>query len=255
MAVATTSRATRWLSIVVLAAVVTACGGDDDDAAPAVPAAVRQCSDAGDGWRSLDVEDHGDQPGAAVLGDGDVGVVLANDSLNDTCEWMALARELADDGMRAVVFRFGSVQRYDQEVLAAARALRSAGVGRVAAIGASAGGRAVVQAAAHDDQTLAAAISLSAERVVHRTRTQLDPRYPEILPVAQQVHVPSLYVGSEEDGLTQHGRDTRDLHGVTPADVNEILLVPGSDHGVSLLSGAHGPQVHDAIFGLLTSMQ
>jgi dienelactone hydrolase len=256
---------TRWLSIVVLTAVVTGCGGDDGGAVPAVttttapvatttttrspsaaPEVVESCPGAGAGWRSLDVRAHG-QLSAAVLGGGDLGVVLANDSGNDQCDWMALARELANHGMRALVFRFRSSQQYDQEVLAAARALRGAGAQRVAAIGASLGGRAVVQAAASDGQTLAAAISLSAEREIRR--------YPEILPVARRIHVPSLYVGSEEDVFTELGRDTRDFHRVTPAEVNEILLVPGRDHGVNLLSGAHGPRVRDAIFDFLTAVR
>jgi pimeloyl-ACP methyl ester carboxylesterase len=87
--------------------------------------------------------------------------------------------------------------------------------------------RAVIQAAARDRGTIAAAVSLSAERSVGAL--------PEILPDARRVRVPSLYVGSREDGYTTFGRDTRQFHRVTPAKVNQMLLVSGADHGVDLL--------------------
>jgi dienelactone hydrolase len=189
------------------------------------------------------VREHGARLNVAVLGDGAPGVVLANQSGNDPCAWMPLARELAGKGMRALVFEYDDNSRADREVLAAARALRAAGVRRVAAIGASLGGRAVVQAAARDRGALAAAVSLSAERSVRAM--------PELLPVARRVRVPSLYIGSRDDGYTMFGRDTRQFHRVTPAKVNRMVLVPGGDHGVQLLSDATGSRVRAAIFAFL----
>jgi dienelactone hydrolase len=154
------------------------------------------CSGAGPGWRALAVREHGARLNVAVLGDGAPGVVLANQSGNDPCAWVPLARELAGKGMRALVFEYDDNSRADREVLAAARALRAAGVRHVAAIGASLGGRAVVQAAARDRGALTAAVSLS-------------------------------------------------------AGVNRMLLVPGGDHGVQLLSDANGSRVRAAIFAFL----
>jgi hypothetical protein len=63
--------------------------------------------------------------------------------------------------------------------------------------------------------------------------------------------VPSLYIGSREDGYTAFGRETREFHRVTPARVNRMLLVPGGDHGVDLLSDASGPRVRAAIVDFL----
>jgi hypothetical protein len=40
---------------------------------------------------------------------------------------------------------------------------------------------------------------------------------------------------------------------VTPARVNQMLLVPGGDHGVDLLSDEHGPRVRAAIVAFLAA--
>jgi hypothetical protein len=47
------------------------------------------------------------------------------------------------------------------------------------------------------------------------------------------------------------GRETRQFHRVTPARVNGILLVPGGDHGVDLLSNATGQRVRTVILAFL----
>jgi hypothetical protein len=49
----------------------------------------------------------------------------------------------------------------------------------------------------------------------------------------------------------RRGRDTRQLHRATPAKVNRMLLVPGGNHGVQLLSDATGSRVRAAIFAFL----
>jgi hypothetical protein len=87
-------------------------------------------------------------------------------------------------------------------------------------------------------------VSLSAERSV---RANLR----EILPLARRVRTPSLYVGSRDDGYTFFGRDTRQFHQVTPAKVNRMLLLPGGDHGVDLLSDENGPRVRATILAFL----
>jgi hypothetical protein len=90
-----------------------------------------------------------------------------------------------------------------------------------------------------------AAVSLSAERSVGNL--------PEILADARRVRVPSLYIGSHEDGYTTFGRETREFHRVTPARVNRMLLVAGGDHGVDLLSDRYGPRVRAAIIAFLAA--
>jgi dienelactone hydrolase len=245
----------RRSCIVLVALTIAGCGGSDHErsatttnAAPApakrAPEPVEVCADAGGGWRTLTFHTHGASIDAAVLGDGDVGVVFANDSGNSACGWTSFARQLVGHGMRVLLFEYDDESQAPGEALAAGRALRETGAKRLALVGASIGGRAVVQATSRNHTEFAAAVSLSAERSV-------GANLREILPLARHVRTPSLYVGSRDDGYTFFGRDTRQFHKVTPAKVNRMLLVPGGDHGVDLLSDENGPRVRKTILAFL----
>jgi pimeloyl-ACP methyl ester carboxylesterase len=245
----------RRLCVVLIAVTIAGCGGGDHErsatttsATPApaskAPEPVQVCADAGSGWRTLTFHAHGARIDAAVLGDGEVGVAFANDSGNSACGWMSFARQLVGRGMRVLTFEYDDESQAAGEGLAAARALRAAGARHIAMVGASIGGRAVVQAASRDHGTLDAGVSLSAERSV-------GANLREILPLARRIRLPSLYVGSRDDGYTIFGRDTRQFHQVTPAKVNRMLLVPGGDHGVDLLSDENGPRVRKTILAFL----
>ena len=81
-------------------------------------------------------------------------------------------------------------------------------------------GLAVVELAARASPGVDAVVSLSAER-------QISARYRDILPAAHRARLPSLYVGSREDGYTSFGKETIQLHDATPAKINKLLLVSG----------------------------
>ena len=208
------------------------------------PAALEACSTPGPGWRPLRVADGPAELDAAVLGDGRLAFVFANDSRNQTCAWLSFARELAKRGMRVALFEYASVGSPD-EVRATAAALRDNGAHRVIAVGASVGARAVIELAARASPDVDAVVSLSAER-------QISTRYPDILPAARRARLPSLYVGSREDGYTSFGEETIQLHDATPAKINELLLVSGDDHGVDLLVGRNGERVRSTILRFAT---
>ena len=174
-----------------------------------------------------------------MLGHGRVGFVLANDSGNDPCTWLPFAESLADRGDRVAVFRYASVGN-PRELRATAMALRAAGAESVVAVGASVGGRAVVELAAERSPGVDAVVSLSGER-------EIGPSYPDILPDARRVELPILYAGSRRDGYTLFGKETVQLHEATPAQLNRLLLVPGAAHGVDLLSGREGERMREAI--------
>jgi hypothetical protein len=233
----------RGPAVVLLAvACQTGCGDSGNPTEHArgqPPAALRACNAPGRGWRPLRVADGPNELDAAVLGDGRLAFVFANDSRNQTCGWLSFARELADRGMRVALFEYASVGN-PAEVRATAAALRDLGARRVIAIGASVGARAVVELAAKASPGVDAVVSLSAER-------QISARYPDILPAAHRARLPSLYVGSREDGYTSFGKETIQLHEATPAKINKLLLVPGDAHGVDLLGGQNGDRVRSAI--------
>lgn len=259
--------------VIALAAVVAGCGGGSGDPAPPaatpppapapppamtaprvpitpepdpVPAAdgsdvVGSCDDAGRGWRRLAVRVSGQTLETAVLGRGPRGLVLANQSSNNPCQWMRFARTASGRGFRVLVFRYSGDDPV-REALTAARALRAAGARSVSLMGSSVGGRVTVQGAARGQGVLAAAVSLSAERLAGASGG-------EILPDARTVRVPSLYAGFTTDFLTKDAADTRQLHAATPAKVNELLLVRGEGHGVLLLEL---PRVVDRFLAFLT---
>jgi hypothetical protein len=236
---------TRCVGLVVLAlAWATACGGGGEPTTPATahvqaPAALQGCRTPGAGWQPLTVADGPAKLDAAVLGGGRLAFVFANDSRNQTRGWVAFARELADRGMRVALFEYASVGN-PGEVRATAAALRDKGARRVIAVGASVGARAVVQLAAERSPGVDAVVSLSAER-------QISFRYPDILPAARRARLPSLYVGSRQDGYTSFGTETIQLHDATPAKINDLVLVSGDDHGVDLLAGRNGQRIRSAI--------
>ena len=246
-----------FIAVLIAAAVLAGCGSDDETTSAPVAStttststtsakpsrqrdedAVSLCGKPAAPWKPLPVHTGSQDVQAATFGDGRTGYVFANDSNNDPCEWIAYANGLVDHGARVAVFEYGDIGSPEQ-LRATALALSKAGAEQVVAIGASVGGRAVVQLGAKDSPGVDAIVSLSGERAV--------AQYPDILPEARQVELPILYAGSRRDGYTTFGKETVQLHEATPAKLNEILLVPGTDHGVDLLAGPGSERVRAAI--------
>jgi pimeloyl-ACP methyl ester carboxylesterase len=234
---------------VAFTAAACGCGGGDDDHPPAKPShatapdPLDHCESAGRGWQPLEAGGATGAP-AARLGSGRVGVVFANDSINDACSWSALARPLAAHGYAVAVFKASRGLEVDQAVTVG-DALRSAGAQRVVLIGASVGARAVLQAGASHPRGVVGLVALSAERTVTNSPGDL-------LPDMRHVRLPVLSIGARRDPLTKYGRDTRALDRKLAHDT--MLLVSGSDHGTELLGGRHGPQVRAAILRFVRSL-
>jgi hypothetical protein len=245
---------------VAFAALAWACGGGhrpttSTSAERTAPASVQtpppratapdpldECKAPGAGWRPLEVSGATGAP-AARLGSGRVGVVFANDSINDACSWTAEAQVLAAHGYGIAVFKAARGLEVDQAVTVGA-ALRGAGARRVVLIGASVGARAVLEAGARHPHGVAGLVALSAERTVGNSPGDL-------LPDMGRVRVPVLSIGSRGDPLTRYGGDTRALDRRLAHD--RMLLVSGSDHGTELFDGRHAPQVRAAILRFVRS--
>jgi dienelactone hydrolase len=155
--------------------------------------------------------------------------VFLNQSGNDPCVWMDLARRMAGQGRSAAVFTYASAdaahERDDaREALAVARAATASR--RFVLIGASLGGRVVFVTAATAPRGLGGIVSLSGERRV------LD--YGDILPDVRRVIQPVLYVGSSEDAWTDGTRQPRQLRAALGSREARFILVPGFAHGIEL---------------------
>jgi dienelactone hydrolase len=249
----------RTVAALVVALAAAGCGGGRDHPATSTsaerttpsPAPARatapdpldHCDSAGPGWRPLEANGATGAP-AARLGSGRVGVVFANDSINDACSWSAEARTLATHGHAVAVFKASRGLEPDQALTVGA-ALRATGARRVVLVGASVGARAVLQAGVAHPRGVAGLVALSAERTVTNSPGDL-------LPDMRKVQVPVLSVGSRGDPLTTYGRDTRAIDRKLADDT--MLLVSGSAHGVELLQGRHAPQVRRAILRFVRSL-
>jgi pimeloyl-ACP methyl ester carboxylesterase len=234
----------------VFAFAAAGCGGGRDHPATSTstqhttaPDPLDHCEAAGAGWRPLAADGATGAP-AARLGSGRVGVVFANDSINDPCSWIAEARALAAHGHAVALFKASRGLEPDQAVTVGA-ALRDAGVRSVVLVGASVGARAVLQAGVVHPRGVVGLVALSAERTVSTSPADL-------LPDMRKVRVPVLSIGSRRDPLTKYGRDTRAIDRRLADDT--MVLVSGSAHGVELLSGRHAAQVRGALLRFLRSL-
>ena len=190
-----------------------------------VPPLLATCANP-QGWSVVD----GSAVDAVQKGSGPV-VVLASESDNDPCGGLALADRLAATGHRVVVFGYSDTSAAGEpkalsELLAVAAATRSGD--RWVALGASLGGRLVIEAAARRPAGLAGIVSLSGETVVQG--------YRDIAPDARRVTTPALVVGSAFDALTDEAKQSRVLHAAMRGRPNDLLIVPGSStHGFALV--------------------
>jgi dienelactone hydrolase len=232
------------LALVLVAALVAGCGGGGSTtsattaATPHAAAAFDDCLRPGPAVALVAVPAPGERLPAVVLGQGgSTGIVFANQSASSACGWLPYARAVARDGVRSVVFDYAAASRED-EVLAAARWLRSHGARRVVLVGASIGGRAVVTAAARGGpRRVDAVISLSGERILGAQ--------PDLLADARRLRVPTLWVSSENDAYTKFATETRQLYRGARghARPDRLLVVGGADHGIDLLTGPQAPKV------------
>jgi dienelactone hydrolase len=130
------------------------------------------------------------------------------------------------------VFQYSSTSaQSEDEAVADAANVASAAAGssgrRFALVGASLGGRVVIEVAAKRPGGLAAIVSLSGESTVED--------YRDILPEARKVIAPALYIGARSDSLTDGTRQQVALHAAMRGRPNELVQVDGYDHGMQLL--------------------
>ncbi len=187
---------------------VAACGDDGSKAARP------------DGATEITIDAPGGELDAVEMGDGPVGVVLAHGASTTKELWYPLMPALADAGMHAVAFDFGSDRAGD--VRAAMSYLQDTGAEKIVLIGSSLGGANVLDVASRDQ--VAAIVTFS---VGDSGSWSIDE--------------PGLFIASEGDGGTADA--TRSL-----ADRfdGKAVVVDGSTHGADLLK-PHPEVIDDVV--------
>jgi pimeloyl-ACP methyl ester carboxylesterase len=167
----------------------------------------------------------GGQPvSGVVLGTGDTGVVLANQSDGDLCQWQPYGEKLARAGYRVALFNY-SGQGSPTDVLSALDALRAKGAKRVFLIGASMGGTAVLATATQAQPAVAGVVDLSGPE---------SSGGADALAAVRTLSVPVLFIAGQYD--TPFVDDTNAMYTACASTDKKLSVEPGGNHGVALLN-------------------
>ncbi|MFE0463951.1 alpha/beta hydrolase [Kitasatospora sp. NPDC058965] len=178
---------------------------------------------------------------AVVLGRGRRTVVLSDQSDRDLCSWLPTARRLTGAGYRVVLWDYDAGYPV-QELSAVVAAVRAAGAGPVALLGASKGAKTSVVAAAGLRPAVAGVAALSAEQVLSPDTAVVDyvPRLP----------CPLLLVTSVDDPWGSASAADAFRVAARPGTA-QVVALPGAAHGVDLLSGPTADAASAAVDGFL----
>ncbi len=182
--------------------------------------------------------------GGHVFGSGHEGVILAHMYPADQSSWYPTAQRLAQDGYLVLTFDFRGygesggekeIDLMDRDVTAAIGQIRMEGAAEVILVGASMGGTASLvagdKAQALSSIRLAGIATLSAP-VEFRGLSAAD--------AVPRIAVPLLFVAADKDPGAAGARELEQLS----SGEGILEIVPGSDHGTDLLTGAQGEKVY-----------
>lgn len=211
----------------------------------AAPTETDQCLQAGDTPVHMKTRDGVTIYGLEV-GTGTTGVVLGHQYFSDHCEFMALARELAGLGYRAVSIDFrgnglsstGRSNRLDLDIAAAVARLRAEGATRVKLVGASMGGTAVLVAGSWIRPAVAGIVSLSGPYYF---------RGLDALRAVRRSNVPVRFLVSRDD--RPFAANATELMRSSSSRDKAILRYTAAGHGSSILSV---PSAHSYVLAFLT---
>jgi pimeloyl-ACP methyl ester carboxylesterase len=235
--------------------VLSGCTGDGNAPAaapsPTAPVAGAGCPNmaASAGGRQLRFGVGGATNLAGIVaGKGTTGIVLAHEFGADVCQWILEFNELIGKGYRVLAFDshgFGasgdSPANFDDDVVAAAAALRADGATKVVLMGASMGGTFSLSAATKVAPPVAAVISSSGPALYGGV---------DAAAAVPEIAVPVLFVAQEDDGL--FGQAATQMHAVAKASPDaQIKVTPGTTHGYRLVSPGGDEAIRRVLYAFL----
>jgi pimeloyl-ACP methyl ester carboxylesterase len=178
------------------------------------------------------------------FGRGKTAVVLAHQSNASLCQWVFYGRRLATKGYLAFAFDFrnnglsqfvGSARmgRLGGDVAGAVKYLRAHGAKKVFLVGASMGAGAVIVGGANIKPPVAGVVSLSAPSSFGGADAGA---------AAPRLRVPVLFLAAADDAGGRFADDARAMYGASPSSDKTLEILPGSDHGVSLVTSPGRPR-------------
>jgi pimeloyl-ACP methyl ester carboxylesterase len=176
-----------------------------------------------------------------MVGSGQRVIILSNESDEDLCSWIPLARRLAAAGYRTVLWDYAAGLQTD-ELRGLVRWLRANGVKKIVLMGASEGAKVSIVAAATARTAPSGVVSLSAEQV-------LLPAIAVITSV-RRLHCPLLLVTASGDPYGS-AQAAREFMKAAPSPDKQLVTVRGADHGTALLSGSAARTVEPAVLAFL----
>jgi dienelactone hydrolase len=169
----------------------------------------------------------GSQLNGALIGKGDTGVVISNQSGNSVCQWTAFIPQLTQAGYEVLVYQYGTPNRVD-DAEGAVTFLSGRGLKRIILLGGSQGAELTVITAGKNLPGVVAAVSLSADEYL---------RSVDAGSFAAQVKIPILFITAKDDPYGSMDTSTKFYSlAATPQSEKQLVVVPGSAHGYELLS-------------------
>jgi pimeloyl-ACP methyl ester carboxylesterase len=160
---------------------------------------------------------------ALVLGHGSTGLVLANMSDTDLCDWKPLADEWSQKGYQALIFNYSGTGPA-KDMLSGAAELRRRGATKIFLIGASMGGTAALGAGAAARPAVAGVISLSGPAAYAGV---------DAAAAVRKLTVPVLFLVGEND--EEFVADAHTLYAACIAKDKKLVVLPTGNHGTALI--------------------
>ena len=198
-----------------------------------------------------------------MIGRGTVGIVLAHEAFGDLCRWVPYGKLLSQEGFRVLIFDYRGfglsatasgkrTARIDADVVGAVAELRRRGAKKIVVAGASLGGAAVLTAAASAPPALAGVVSISGPDSALLRGGGYDYAVLDPTAAAARIRSPLLFLASKDDSSVP-AASTRALYRAATVKDKRFVVVPGSNHGVSLVedSGAAGSRARKLIVAFI----
>jgi hypothetical protein len=226
--------------VLVIALMITGCGADGppdaapsststatSSASPTVPADLDGCVTAADATMLRD-EGASTSADVAIMGDGDVGVVISYETSRYVCTWLPLADRLVDAGYRVLLYDTITGTAVDHVVDRAAL-LREQGVSEVVLVGGSLGGAASIIASTEIEPPVAAVVSLSGGGI-------------DTAAAAPAITMPLLQVVSESDSPFAATAGQNDA-AATRSPAHQLVTIPGRVHASGFFTSPDADRV------------